>query len=165
MNPPLFATLFLFLGPIAVLLGGRAVFLLLCALGVVGSLVGVAGLFQAVLLFLPVSYFLTLLGAPSGNQSRGVLLWSGLCCVPLWAPQASWLWRLWPGHALSGPTWNPIAGGWFYQSWGSSALLPTPSYLSILLSHLGLCLLLRCCLHLAGTIKPRVTALDQRDET
>ena len=165
MNPPLFATVLLFLGPIAVLVGGRIVLLVLCLTGLMGALGGASACIQATILACLASYFLTLLCGRGRNPAGGVLLWVGFCTLPLWAPEGAGLWKFWPGHGLSYEQWNPIAGGWFYQTWGSGSLLQAPSFTSILLSYILLSVLFRFGLLLSGTISLRANNPDSRDET
>lgn len=165
LNPPLFALLTLFLGPILILWAGRIGMVAVLAAVLVGLIADAPGILSATLLIVPASYFLALCGAPGRNPARGIALWCGLCCLPLWAPPSPWIWRLWPGLGLRSAAWEPLAQGWLYETWGSGESLPSPSFPAILLSYLTLGLGLRCLVPLCPILGSPGASIPSHDET
>jgi hypothetical protein len=165
LNPPLFALLTLFLGPVLILWAGRIGILAVLGASLVGWILGAPSILQACLLVAPASYFLAMCGAPGRHPARGIALWSALCCLPLWAPSSPFLWRLWPGLGLGSSAWEPLARGWLYEAWGSGESLPSPSFQAILLSYFGLGLVLRGVVALCPILESPGDPIPSHDET
>jgi hypothetical protein len=165
LNPPLFALLTLFLGPILILLTGRIGILTVLVTILIGWAFGAPSMLQAGLLVAPACYFLAMCGALGRRPAPGIALWSALCCLPLWAPSSPFLWRLWPGLGLGSSDWEPLARGWLYEAWGSGETLPSPSFQAILLSYLGLGLVLRGVVALCPILESPGDTIPSHDET